>query len=302
MTTSVFEQVTSSLTVMAICGALGPDIRAGTPLFELESLLDPGEDPNLDPWNDPSRVIDSGGNIVGILWYENWDQIDGLVPETEEESDMYDVNDVMERPEPWQFLSSATTILEAVELFAIRSTSLFYVLHGNQVVGHLRYSHLFHPVGRLAFLALALEVEEQALRLCQHPPFREDAWQAISDNRRRKAIELYRQRYGCEPEPPKHIDRLIDCTQLEDKATMIWKTKLISSISSRSELLGFFRRLEEIRNYCAHPQRSHSVDDPIPKQKLSNFINDAKFMRETLNEALSNHGVTRQHRPTLLPL
>jgi hypothetical protein len=83
MSTSVFEQVTSSLTVMAICGPLGPDIRAGTPLFELESLLDPGEDPNLDPWNDPSRVIDSGGNIVGILWYENWDQIDGLVPETE---------------------------------------------------------------------------------------------------------------------------------------------------------------------------------------------------------------------------
>jgi hypothetical protein len=134
------------------------------------------------------------------------------------------VDDVMERPEPWPFLSSATTILEAVELFATRSTSLFYVVHGNQVVGYLEYSHLFHPVGRLAFLALALEVEEQALRLCRHPPFREDAWQSISDNRRHKAIELYRQRYGREPEPLKHIDRLIDCTKLADKATMIWKT------------------------------------------------------------------------------
>ena len=298
MSTSVFEQVTSSLTVMSLCGPLGPDISAGTPLFELESLLDPGEDPNLDPWNDPSRVIDSTGNVVGILWFGNYAHIDELSPETEEEF----VDDVMEQPKPWQFLSSATTILEAVELFATRATSLFYVVHGNKVVGYLEYGHLFHPVGRLAFLALALEVEEQALRLCQHPPFREDAWQSISDNRRRKAIELYRQRYGCEPEPPKHIDRLIDCTQLADKATMIWKARLISSISSRSELLGFFRRLEEIRNYCAHPQRSHSVDDPIPKQKLSNFINDAKSMRDTLNEALFNHGVTRRHQPTPLVL
>lgn len=69
--------------------------------------------------------------------------------------------------------------------------------------------------------------------------------------------------------------------------------KLISSTSSISELFGFFRGLEEIRNYRAHPQRSHSVDDPISKQRLSNFINDAKSMRDTLNEALFNHGVTR---------
>jgi hypothetical protein len=33
MSTSIFEQVTSSLTVMSICGLLGPDISAGTPLF-----------------------------------------------------------------------------------------------------------------------------------------------------------------------------------------------------------------------------------------------------------------------------
>jgi hypothetical protein len=201
----------------------------------------------------------------------------------------------MTRPEPWQFLSSATTIVEVVALLTKESSEPFYMIHGNELVGYLWYRHLFHPVGRLAFLALALEIEELALRLCQHPPFREDAWLSISDSRRRKAIEVYRHRYGCEPEPPKRIDRLIDCTQLADKATMIWKTKLISQPSSRSELLGFFQRLEEIRNYCAHPQRSDSFRDPIPKQKLSRFINDTKSMRNVLNEALIKHRVSRHH-------
>jgi hypothetical protein len=133
-----------------------------------------------------------------------------------------------------------TTILEAVQLFATTSTGLFYVIHANQVVGYLSYSSVFHPVGRLAFLALALEIEDQALRLCQHPPFRKNAWQSISDGRRSKAIELFRHRYGCEPAQSRDLDKLTDCTELVDKGTMIWKTKLISA-SSGSELLRFFR-------------------------------------------------------------
>ena len=88
------------------------------------------------------------------------------------------------------------------------SNEPFYVIHGDQVVDYLWYRHLFHPIGRLAFLALALEIEDLALRLCQHPPFREDAWQSISDGRRCKAIELFRQIYAREPEPRRDIDKL----------------------------------------------------------------------------------------------
>ena len=220
MSTSIFEQVTSSLTVMSICGSLGPNIYEDTPLSELEDELDPGENPNFDPISNPSCVIDSNGNRVGILWFSDFF-------EEEEDPEIFFVKDVMRRPAPWQFLSSSTTILEAVQLMAKLSNEPFYVIHGNQLVGYLWYRHLFHPVGRLALLALALEIEEQALRLCQHPPYRQDAWQSISDSRRRKAIEVYRHRYGRESEAPKHIDRLIDCTQLADKGTMIWKRKVI---------------------------------------------------------------------------
>jgi hypothetical protein len=188
-----------------------------------------------------------------------------------------------------------------LSFFPRTSNQQFYIIHGNQVVGYLLYRHLFHPVGRLAFLALALEIEEQALRLCQHLPFREDAWKALSDSRRCKAIEIFRHRYGCEPHPLNEVDRLIDCTQLVDKATIIWKMKLTSPASSRSELLRFFENLRKIRDFCAHPQRSSSDDGLIPKQKLADFINDAKSMRDRLNDALHTHKVGKYHqRPPLL--
>jgi hypothetical protein len=111
MSGSMFEQVTSSLTVLSICDSLGPDIPAGTPLLDVENVLDPGDD--FDP-NDPSPVIDSGGDLVGFLWFEDWG-VDRALEEEEEDSDISFVDDVMDRPEPSQFLSSETTILEAFE-------------------------------------------------------------------------------------------------------------------------------------------------------------------------------------------
>jgi len=140
MDTSAFEQITSSLTVKSICGPLGPDIPAGTDLLNVEELTHPGEDPNLDPLNNPSRVIDSNGNMVGILWFENWALEADPDVSLEADPDVSIVDDVMERPEP--FLSSNTTILDAVDLFSSTDKDIFYVIHINKVVGVLRYSDL----------------------------------------------------------------------------------------------------------------------------------------------------------------
>jgi hypothetical protein len=65
MDTSVFEQIASSLTVTSICSPLGPDVPASITIADLDEYLDPGSDPNLDPWNNPSRVIDNDGDVVG---------------------------------------------------------------------------------------------------------------------------------------------------------------------------------------------------------------------------------------------
>ena len=223
MDTQIFEQITSSLTVKSICGQLGPDVPAGSTIEEVEEYLDPGSDSKLDPWNNPSRVINNDRDVVGILWFIDWCDLE---PESI-------VDDALQPLEPNDYLSSTTTILEAVELFSTKRNTLFYVISVNEVVGILRYADLFRPIGRLAFLALALEIEDQALRLCQSASLRERCWLSISDNRKRKAIELFKLRYKREPKPAQgasflEIMGLIECTDLVDKATMIWKQQLVT--------------------------------------------------------------------------
>lgn len=44
----------------------------------------------------------------------------------------------MERIDPHEFLSSATTILDVVELFGAKRNEHFYVIHVNEVIGVLR--------------------------------------------------------------------------------------------------------------------------------------------------------------------
>ena len=277
MDTQIFEQITSSLTVKSICGQLGPDVPAGSSIEEVEEYLDPGSDSKLDPWNNPSRVINNDGDVVGILWFIDWYDLE---PESI-------VDDALQPLEPNDYLSSTTTILEAVELFFTKRNTIFYVISVNEVVGILRYADLFRPIGRLAFLALALEIEDQALRLCQSASLRERCWLSISDNRKRKAIELFKLRNnGSEPKPARggsfvEITELIECTNLVDKATMIWKQQLVTP-ATRTDVLGFFDDLKKIRDQCAHrggPRESDSCDrwDPAFMRRISGYGEATEF-------------------------
>jgi len=278
----IFEQISSALTVRSICTPLGPDIPSGS---TDEDLLDMHCDPGLDPFN-PSRVLGSDGSVVGIVWFESYACL-------EHEGEARIVDDVMERLNPNEMLSSSTTILEAVELFGSRPNRYFYVVHVNEVIGVLFYRDLFKPLGRLAFLALALEIEDQALALCRSAAINKQAWQSLSDNRRAMAIELFRRRYGREPNQEQCSDglrqiillktvpdlsRLIGCTNLVDKATMIWKLKLVEG-ASRADVLGFFNDLKDIRDQCAHPGADEEL---ISKDHLAHFVASAKRIRAAL--------------------
>lgn len=128
---------------------------------------------------------------MGIVWFEDYAQLGADEAQT--------VDDVVSPLEPDEILSSSTTILDAVEIFSYKPNRYFYVVHVNDIVGVVFYRDLFKPLGRLAFLALALELEDQALTLCQSAVINERCWQSISDNRKRKAIELFKLRYKREP-------------------------------------------------------------------------------------------------------
>ena len=157
MDTSVFEQIASSLTVNSICGSLGPDIAAGTAIDDLFS------DPDFERWGGPCRVIGSDGNVVGMLSFNDVMACNATGSDetsSDETSDpVFIVDQIVENIEPHRFLSRDTTILDAVELFSASSETHYYVIHTNKIVGTLCFSDLFKPLGRLTFLALALEID-----------------------------------------------------------------------------------------------------------------------------------------------
>lgn len=212
----------------------------------------------------------------------------------DEELDETTVGHIMDPIGPSKLVSSETSILDLVALFAGKTCHTYYVLHRNEVIGAVQYDDLFKPIGRLAFLALALEIEDQALRLCQSYSVRASCWKSISDTRRRKAIELFKERYGRSPRRKYKLfdhggpdsPKLIACTNLIDKATMIWKQKLIASVT-RADVLGFFYKLQEMRNKCAHPGQHDAL---LPKENLANFVVSAFKMRDSLRKAMQVHG------------
>jgi hypothetical protein len=239
--------------------------------------------------NHPSRIVEPDGDLRGILWFENSANAYGI-----DEPDV--VDDIAEHPQPNELISSNTTVIDAVELFGARGNHYFYVIHRNDIVGVLFYRDLFKPLGRLAFLALALEIEDQAVRLCQASSINERCWLSLSANRKEKAVDLFRRRYKREPimdekgrsmtimRGPNRIvsdlNTLIECTHLSDKATMIWKQKLISG-ATQADVLGFFNDLKEVRDQCAHPG---SDDELVPKDQLAGFVHSARRMRHSLKQ------------------
>jgi hypothetical protein len=290
MEVSIFEQVTSALTVKSICSPLGPDIPAGSTTDDLMTLECEAD---VDPLSHPSRVITADGTVKGIVWFEDYAQLEHL----DREDDQPTIEQVMKPLEPNELLSSSTTILDAVEIFGGKPNRYFYVIDINEVVGVVFYRDLFKPLGRLAFLALALEIEDQALRLCQSAPINERCWLSISDNRRRKALELFKLRYKREPKlqgdeqgivflprPPSDLSLLIGCTHLVDKATMIWKQKLIGP-TTQADVLGFFNNPKEIRDQCAHPGGQEEL---VPKGRLAQFVNSTRRMRNSLRVSMES--------------
>jgi len=138
-----------------------------------------------------------------------------------------------------------------------------------------------------------LEIEDQALSLCQSEAINNRAWQSLSDNRRGMAVELFKRRYGREPKIDHNEDEkgkfflldqvsdkslLIGCTNLVDKATMIWKLRLVTS-ATRADVLRFFNDLKDIRDRCAHPGGDEEL---ISKDRLAQFVASAKHMRADL--------------------
>lgn len=295
MRQSVFDHLASSLCVTSICRSFGPDLKIGTHVNDAYKVLEKYEEPEFDELNDPVRILNDDGLLLGL--FSSASVMNSQVDQYGEgiEGDDFWVEDFVEEIKPSELIGADTTILEAVKIFARDERHRYYIVRRNEIVGYLEYAHLFKPVGRLAFLALALEIEDQARQLCQHHAFREDAWQSLPQGRRERAETLFRERH--KKEPGKHDTRdLIECTYLIDKANMVWKCKLIAG-GSRSGLLGTFKKLERLRNFCAHPT---SVVPNLSAEELWNLVNEVKNLIVNFEDRLRTHQVSDKKDPLII--
>lgn len=296
METTDFEKIASSLTVRSICGPLGPDIELGPDYnvgdeIDHETLKSIVKMDRCTPAR-PSRVIQSN-RCLGIVWYEVFHRTYSIQNKV-----FYHVSSIGEAiseepPLAGEFLSADTNILEAIHLFS-SGAQYYYILEKNDVVGVLYYSDIFKPLGRLAFLALALEIEHLALVLCSMGSLRDQCWEALSKNRQAKTRGLYKERHGHRPKKIKgkykELEELIECTFISDKANMIWKNRLIRA-SSRKSVLGFFHSLEKIRNLCAHAHYKYELEEKFSPKRLGEFVETARDMKKNLVDALEENRV-----------
>jgi hypothetical protein len=67
-------------------------------VFELDPRSNP-DNPDLDPFNHPSRVIDADDKLVGMVCFENYAEVE------DSEADSINVQEIMQPVEPSQLLA-----------------------------------------------------------------------------------------------------------------------------------------------------------------------------------------------------
>jgi hypothetical protein len=86
------------------------------------------------------------------------------------------------------------------------------------------------------------------------------------------------------------ISLLIGCTNLVDKATMIWKQKLITP-ATKADVLSVFNALKEVRDQCARPGVEKEV---VLQGRLAPLINSAKRLRNSLIESTRFYDINEE--------
>ena len=168
-------------------------------------------------------------------------------------------------------VSHDTSFLETIEHLPSSTTKCLLVLGGSQVLGAIRSRSLYGVAGRLALLALLLELEQGILAACSTR--QATAWRTLSPKRQLaaaaravdsgslpvesgtntgEAAELYVNAVlppGTDAEPGFITDALA-ATMFCDKLTMLRKLRLVSVPPHGMKHVA--SQLERVRNKCAH--------------------------------------------------
>lgn len=280
--TTDFDTVAFALKVRAICNPLEHSIYLNMHVDEAVDEID------FVDQEIPIKVLNYDKSLVGFLWMD------------ELRDGQYDtINQAMEPLEPSDMLSADTSLYRATELFSKSHKSHYYVLNENEVLGILRFSDLSKPTGRLAFIALALETEALALKLCQHPNTRGNCWAQLPKKRQKKLIDFCKTAHNHITDEvkysnptPSQLKTLIDATSIRDKATMISKCQLVES-EHREDILNWFEHLKEIRDACVHVREEVKLSTLLDQKRVINFVNAVKKLHTPMQQAYAKMEETR---------
>lgn len=181
-----------------------------------------------------------------------------------------------------QITASDASIFSVIEHFKNFPYSILFVLEQFSLIGTVRYSDLFTQTFRISLLALSLDLEEEALNLIR--THGASAWNSLSAQRMEAALKVGGLRY---PGRNLEIPTLLGCTTFIDKLTIISKLKLLN-MYSKTDLTATFRRVERIRNLCAHPGGDPSEwSEVTDADKLCSTISWAIRITESMRELLN---------------
>jgi predicted transcriptional regulator len=181
--------------------------------------------------------VHSNGRIIGyIAKHELGD--DGLISQ-------YVHSFAMEN-----LVAESTSLIEILQI--LRDKHPVFVLERNHVKKLITVADLQkQPIRMLVFGLISL-LEMKLLDLIKEH-YKNDEWKYyLSDGRIEKALQVY------ETRKDKNVGLgLIECLQLSDKGTIIKKTPMLLEkleFSSKTELVRFFKSIEDLRNNTAHSQ------------------------------------------------
>jgi len=226
-----------------------------------------------DPMERMSLVL-AGDLRVGWIGFDSLD------------ATLKDVASAADPITPDGMVSADTQALELVKLFSKKSPHFYFVLQESQITGTIHYEDLLGSAFKLCLFALTLELETVALDLALQKPL--DSWSVLSEGRREKATEVYRDRYKRQPDPERlPFDHLLGCTTFIDKGTILKKRRLTTY--GPDEIDSAFSEAARVRNSCAHTDPDKDFGRLLlDRASLLGFINKTEGMIDSMRRQLQN--------------
>jgi hypothetical protein len=161
--------------------------------------------------------------------------------------DATQVQEVMTPLGHYAWVSADTPVLSLLEKVQSSDDDERLVLDGTEPTGQIRinWSLVKHPLFRLCLVALALELEEEALWLAVESGPAE-SWNALPRGRQMHAERQLKGKKWARDET-----NLLACTSFIDKGTILAKRRLLPI--ARRTVERVFREAEQVRNESVHP-------------------------------------------------